>query len=123
MCVCEILIILTLVGRFLEQPGPEPVLFAAVGTRVEFTCSVDTSNKADWEVFLPNRDEAIYTNQRNSESFLNNQHIGVDGLETSTSTISLNASSNGTSVACVIFDENLARSNGHTIQVIFYGMC
>ena len=40
--------ILTIAGVFVEQPGPESVVFAAVGTRVQFTCSVDESYSADW---------------------------------------------------------------------------
>lgn len=113
--------ILTIAGVFVEQPGPESVVFAAVGTRVQFTCSVDDSYSADWRVTLPNVNNSIDTDGRSAESFLNQRNITVNGLETPMSNISLDATNNQTSLACLVIDKTQTRILGHTFEVIFYG--
>ena len=114
----------------VEQPGPEPVVFAPIQARVQFTCSVTEGYTADWRVLLPDRTSSVDTDERNTLPLLNGRNITVDGLETSKSIISLdifkpeeNETNNQTSLACLAINRESMKFEGHKFQVIFYGMC
>ena len=115
---------------FVEEPGPGPTLFAPISAQVQLSCTVSEGYVIQWSVDLPDQRE-LSTNEAGVVDVLAERDVTVEGLGSTTSTLSLDIhqemgslTNNQTVLMCLAKDPDLIRETkpSGAVEVIFYGM-
>ena len=104
------------------EPGPGPIL-TPVGEQALLTCSVTASNRAEWSILLPDTDFPLITDQLGIEDELESRGFTIEGLRTTTSTLTSDQTNNQTVVRCLSVDKSTPsqRIRGTPVLLTFFG--